>query len=234
MGAAADGDATAGSVHDLLAALEKLGNVTEARSAVGIGEEGVLAPDVPQPVRNATSLAAVCHQGDESQDVVQPVFMGEAKDYVSGGIKTAIVHNQDFIAARVGGGSMVQEMGARMSTRGGARSALAADVLVQIGDGLFQCRHDAFFFIESGEYDAQEELGWLYGARVGGWRGILCSGRLLGESPLSQPAVVPARERPRRWGLARGTASSVGFLRGEDGSRFWRDQVKKDKELEDD
>lgn len=234
MGAAPDGHAPARPVHHLLDALDELGDVAEARGAVGVGEERVLAPNVAQSVRDAAALAPVSDEGHDAKDVVQPVVAGKVQHHVDGAVAAAVVDNEDLVAAgRVGARGRGASAAAPVGADGSPGLGGAADVLVEVGDSLAERGEDALLLVVGREDDAQEHLCGLDGADVGrGQRVLVGRDALLVQAALGEPAVVPAGQRRGRRGRARGAGRDVRLLRREGWSGPGGDEMEEAQELQ--
>jgi hypothetical protein len=95
---AAHSDTAPRCVLDEIAARDETAEVAELRGAVGVGKDGVVAPDMAEAVGYGTALAAILLQRHDAQDVVQVVAVGEGQCNVDGGIAAAVVDEEDLIA----------------------------------------------------------------------------------------------------------------------------------------
>lgn len=71
MRAATHRDAPVRAVRDLLTPLHELAQIAKLGRAVGVGEEDVLAPNMPKPVRDGAALAAILLELHHPQHIVQ-------------------------------------------------------------------------------------------------------------------------------------------------------------------
>jgi len=94
---AAHSDAAPWRVLDEVAARDEAAEVAELRGAVGVGEDGVVAPDVAEAVGYGTALAAILLQRHDAQDVMKVIAVGEGQGNVDGGIAAAVVDEDDLI-----------------------------------------------------------------------------------------------------------------------------------------
>lgn len=243
---AADGDAAAAGVDDVLAALDQLAQVREARGAVRVGEEDVGAPGVAEAVRHAAALAAVLDEGDDAQDVVEALLAGEFEGHVDGAVGAAVVDDQNLVArdrglAAVLLGALPEDL-AVVLRRGADGAALllvllrlaagwAAEARVEILDGLLESRYDAVLLVVGGDDDGDLDLGRLDGTGVGDAEGCVASGGRLAQLALGVPAIVPAGQGTRLADAAVGLGGYVGLLGGEGISRLGRDDVEDEEDL---
>lgn len=91
MGAAADGHATVRSIHHVLAPLNQLAQVTEARGAVCVGEHRILAAYMAEAVRDAAAFAPVLFERNDAENIVQVVLAGKLEGDVNGAVSAAVV-----------------------------------------------------------------------------------------------------------------------------------------------
>lgn len=237
MRAAANSDASARPVHDLLDALHQLAHVAEPRGPVGVGKERIFAPHVPQAVRDAAAFAPVSNQGHDADDVVESVVAGKVEHHVDRLVAAAVVDDEDLVPAGPLGRHGARRVAPRMAPPvgadgGGPGFRGATDVLVEPGDGLFEGGQDAFLLVVGREDDAQVHLCGLNGAGVGQEERLVAGrGTLLIDAALGEPAVVPAWQLSRRRGRARGARRDVCLLRREGRAGLGGDEVKEDEEL---
>lgn len=242
MSTTSNGDATARTINDLLAALNQLLDVTEPRRAVRIGKERILPAHMAQAVRHAAALAAVPLQAHDAQHIVQFLLVRELEHHVNRLVPAAVVDDDDFVARRhfwLRCHAVVVALLAATCRRrvGGCFSAGgagdAAKVFVEILDGFFECGQDAVLFIVRRQNYAQTQLRRFNGSRIR-YRMVAAAAvllLLLGQSSLREPAIVPARESSGRRGRAIRAARNVRLLRGECGARFGSDEVEQAEKL---
>lgn len=228
MGAAADRDASVRPVRDLLAPLHELPQVTKLRRPVRVGEQGILAPRVPEPVRHGAAFAPVPLELHNPHNIVQAPPLRELQHDLNRPVPAPVTHDDDLVPRNARRCTAPQRPLMR------AREPLALPALplpgpperlVKVLDRLVEREGDALLLIVRGDHDADQHGGGLDGAGVGDVELAELGLAALREAALGEPRVVPAGELAdgRR---AVGRGGLVGLFGGEGGAGFRGDVVE--------
>lgn len=208
MAAATNGNTAVAGIDDILAALNEVAEVREARGAVRVRENNVGTAHVAEAVCHSAAFATVLGKFDNTQDVVQLVLAAELEGDVDCAVLAAIVDNENLIARN----ALLLDLGTFLCgfpkhlTMGLGRRAAkttslfvfvvsgTAEAFVEILNGFFEGGHYALLFIVCGNHDRNFDFGGLDVASVVDVEGIVAGRSRLAQLALGEPTVVPAGE----------------------------------------
>lgn len=237
MATAANGNAAVAGINDILAALDEITQIGEARGAIRVSKDDVGTAHVAEAVGHSAAFATVLVQFDDAQDVMKFMFAAEVQGDVDGAIFAAVVDNEDLVARNnlllnLAGLSCRFFKHLTVGLRAADATALfvvavceTAEAIVEILDCLFESGHYSVFFVVGGDHDGDFDFGGLNVASVGGIEGIVADRQGLAQLAFGEPAVVPAGEGTGLADAAAGCGCEVLLLRGEGVSGLWRDDV---------
>src|SRR5690606_29496631 len=186
------------------------------------GEQDILAPRVPKPMRHGAPLAPIPLELYNPHDVMQAPLHRELQHDLDRPVPAPVAHDNNLVSRALGRRTAPQRplMRAR-EPLGRLPSPLTRppEGLVKIVDRLVKREHYPLLLIVRWDHDTYQHGGGLDGAGVGDVELAELGLAALREAALSEPRVVPAGELAggRR---AVGRGGLVGLFGGEGSARL--------------